>query len=345
MRLESHTKYMRRALELAALGLGAVSPNPLVGCVIVHEDRIIGEGWHGRFGGPHAEVNAISSVTSKELLSESTLYVNLEPCAHHGKTPPCADLIISSGIKKVVVSNLDPNPLVAGKGISQLKHAGVSVLEGILESEGQFLNRRFFTFFSKQRPYIILKWAETADGFMARLNHDSKWISNQSSRKLVHQYRAQEDAIMVGKNTAYYDNPQLTVRHWEGEHPIRVVLDAKISLGIDLHLFDGKVPTLCYNHLKNEKRTNLEFVQGPETGFLEFVLKDLCQRNIQSILVEGGSQLLSNLLRLDLWDEARIFISLIKFEQGLEAPKPPTVLADERKIDGDLLRTYYHAPH
>jgi diaminohydroxyphosphoribosylaminopyrimidine deaminase/5-amino-6-(5-phosphoribosylamino)uracil reductase len=271
--------------------------------------------------------------------------VNLEPCAHHGKTPPCADLIISSGIKNVVVANKDPNPLVAGKGLSLLRHAGISVLEGVLESEGQFLNRRFFTFYSENRPYIILKWAETSDGFIARSNYDSKWISNQSSRKLVHQFRAQEDAIMVGKNTAFYDNPQLTVRHWEGEHPIRVVLDTKVSLEADLHLFDGSVTTLCYNHLKSEKRTNLEFIQGPETEFLEFVFNDLHKRNIQSILIEGGAQLLTNLLELGLWDEARIFISQNKFEQGLKAPTPPTVLASERNIDGDLLRTYYHAPH
>ena len=336
---------MRRALDLAALGLGTVSPNPMVGCVIVHRDRIIGEGWHRRFGGPHAEVNAINEVESKELLSESILYVNLEPCAHHGKTPPCADLIIHSGIKNVVVANKDPNPLVAGKGLTLLRNAGVSVSEGVLESEGQFLNRRFFTFFSQERPYIILKWAETSDGFIARANNDSKWISNQSSRKLVHQFRAQEDAIMVGKNTAYYDNPQLTVRHWEGQHPLRVVLDTKVSLAEDLHLFDGSVPTLCYNHVKSEKRTNLEFIKAPETKFLEFVFENLYERNIQSILIEGGAQLLSNLLEQGLWDEARIFISSNKFEQGLKAPKPPTVLASERTIDGDLLRTYYHAPH
>ena len=336
---------MRRAFDLARLGLGTVSPNPMVGAVIVYQDKIIGEGYHRRYGGPHAEVHAINAVESKELLSKSTLYVNLEPCAHQGKTPPCANLIVSSGIKNVVVANQDPNPLVAGKGISVLKNAGVEVVEGSLEEEGRYLNRRFFTFYTQSRPYILLKWAETADGYIARTNYDSKWISNPSSRKLVHQYRAHTDAIMVGKNTAYYDNPRLTVRDWEGDHPIRVVLDSKLTLNADRHLFDGEVPTLCYNQVKNEKSPNLEYIKVPEMNFLELVFKDLHRRNILSVLVEGGAQLLSNLLHAGTWDEARVFTSPNMFGEGLKAPAAPTGLTSKRNIAGDILRTYHHAPH
>ena len=214
--------YMHRALELARNGAGKVSPNPMVGCVIVHNGTIIGEGWHQQFGGPHAEPNAIAAVNNQELLKDATLYVTLEPCAHFGKTPPCAHLIIEKQIPRVVVCNLDPNPLVAGKGIKLLKDAGIEVKTGILAQEGAFLNRRFFTYINHKRPFIILKWAETADGFVARENYDSKWISNALSRKLVHKWRTEEDAILVGKNTALYDNPQLTSRDWEGKNPISV---------------------------------------------------------------------------------------------------------------------------
>ncbi|MEO1653709.1 MAG: bifunctional diaminohydroxyphosphoribosylaminopyrimidine deaminase/5-amino-6-(5-phosphoribosylamino)uracil reductase RibD, partial [Bacteroidota bacterium] len=248
---------MRRTLELASMGQGKVSPNPLVGAVIVWNQKIIGEGWHNKYGEAHAEVNAIQSVTDPTLLSESSIYVNLEPCSHHGKTPPCADLLIKHQFKKVCIAHMDPNPLVAGNGVAKLQEAGIEVELGILEEEAQYLNRRFLRFMKDQRPYVIFKWAETADGFMARENFDSKWISNLLSRKLVHKWRAEEDGIMVGKNTARWDNPKLTVRDWSGKNPIRIVIDRQLELSPSLHLFDQQTPTICYNLLKNEEKNNL----------------------------------------------------------------------------------------
>jgi diaminohydroxyphosphoribosylaminopyrimidine deaminase/5-amino-6-(5-phosphoribosylamino)uracil reductase len=341
--MNDYEKYMQRALDLASLGLGTVSPNALVGCVIVHNDRILGEGWHRQYGGPHAEVHAINAVTDKALLPESTLFVNLEPCSHHGKTPPCTDLIITTEIGKVVIANPDPNPLVAGSGIAKLREAGVEVIAGVLAEAGTYLNRRFFTFHQQHRPYIILKWAETADGFMARSNYDSKWISNENSRQLVHQYRAQEDAIMVGRITAQYDNPELTVRQWTGKNPLRIVLDPHLSLSKDIKLFDRTVDTLCYNYLKNEKAEQLELVKAPEGDFIKFLLKDLYARNIQSVLVEGGGKLLNSLLKTGNWDEARVFCATKKFGEGIQAPSISAHVEVERIIAGDILKTYRHA--
>lgn len=331
---------MHRALDLARLGLGRVSPNPMVGCVLVHNDKIIGEGWHQQYGGPHAEVNAIKNVRIPGLLAQCTLYVNLEPCAHHGKTPPCAELVISSGIKKVVIANKDPNPRVAGRGIKHLRDSGVEVVEGVMKSEGILLNRRFFCFHRSHRPYIILKWAQTSDGFIARTNYDSKWISNPASRQLVHKYRAQEDAIMVGRNTAQYDNPRLTVRHWKGKNPIRLVLDPKLVLDSRLNLFDGSAMTLCYNYAKDETGSNFQMIKGPENGFLEFIGEDLYGRDIQSVLVEGGRKLLNSLISADYWDEARIFTSPVEFGEGIKAPDISTPFEEEQMIAGDTLRTY-----
>ncbi|MEQ9412696.1 MAG: bifunctional diaminohydroxyphosphoribosylaminopyrimidine deaminase/5-amino-6-(5-phosphoribosylamino)uracil reductase RibD, partial [Cyclobacteriaceae bacterium] len=214
--------YMLRAMELAKNGIGHVSPNPLVGCVIVYEGKIIGEGWHGKYGEAHAEVNAVNAVADKSILNGAAVYVNLEPCAHTGKTPPCADLLVKHKVKRVVIANVDPNPLVAGKGIAKLKDAGVEVLTGVLEEAGRELNKRFFTFLKHKRPFVILKWAQTSDGFIARENFDSKWISNEYSRKLVHKWRTEEDSILVGYNTALYDNPKLTARDWTGRNPVRI---------------------------------------------------------------------------------------------------------------------------
>jgi len=302
--LKDLSKYMQRALDLAGLGIGKVSPNPMVGCVIVHRQKIVGEGWHQHYGGPHAEVNAIKSVDDPEVLASSTLFVNLEPCAHYGKTPPCTELIITSGIKKVVIANIDPNPMVAGKGVEQLRKSGIEVIEGVLRERGEFLNRRFFTGHRQHRPYIILKWAETADGFIARMDFDSKWISNECSRQLVHQYRTQEDAVLVGRNTAQYDNPELTVRHWEGRNPIRIVLDPNLVLSNKLKLFDGSVLTLCYNHVSNKDEDKLKYIKSPKRGLLEFIWDDLFKRNIQSVMVEGGGKLLNSLIKENYWDEA-----------------------------------------
>ncbi len=334
--------YMQRTIDLATNGLGHVSPNPLVGCVIIHDNKIIGEGFHSKYGGNHAEVEAINSVKDTRLLGDSTLFVNLEPCSHFGKTPPCMDLILKSGIKKVVVANKDPNPKVAGKGLEKLKEAGVEVVMGILEMHGSYLNRRFFKVHQTQRPYIILKWAQTADGFMARENYDSKWISNEQSRLLVHQYRAEEDAIMVGRGTAHHDNPKLTVRNWVGANPLRVVLDPTIALATHLNIFDGSTATVCYNHEKNHQQKNVDWVKIPKQGFLPGVLEDLNKRAIQSLLVEGGAKLLRSMIQENFWDEARVFVAPTRFEKGIEAPKLTEMHQEERAISGDSLKIYYN---
>ena len=337
----NHTHYMRRALELAEWGRGYVSPNPMVGCVIVHEDRIIGEGWHREFGGPHAEVNAVNSVENQELLLESTVYVTLEPCAHWGKTPPCAHLLEEKKVKKVVIAATDSNPLVGGKGIEILKNAGIEVEIGILEQEARWQNRRFFTQIEKQRPYVILKWAQTQDGFVARENFDSKWISNAQSRQLVHKWRAEEDSILVGKNTAAHDNPRLDVRDWVGKNPVRVVLDSHLELSQELSLFDQSIPTLIFNCLKNETQENLEWIRLPEIN-PEAILKELYSRKIQSLLAEGGSQVLARFIQSGLWDEARVFTSTTSFEKGILAPILNQNPSETLSIDTDRLDIYYH---
>jgi diaminohydroxyphosphoribosylaminopyrimidine deaminase/5-amino-6-(5-phosphoribosylamino)uracil reductase len=333
--------FMQRALDLAERGKGTVRPNPLVGCVLVHEGNIIGEGYHEQYGGPHAEVNAIASVTDPKLLTDATAYVSLEPCSHWGKTPPCANLLVEKGIKSVVVATLDPNPLVAGKGVKLLEQAGISLQVGLLEQEARWQNRRFFCQQEKHRPYLILKWAQTQDGFIARENFDSKWISGTQSRQLVHQWRAEEQAILVGKNTALHDNPRLNVRDWTGSDPIRVVLDSKLELPADLHLFDQQIPTLCYTTRKSEKLTNLEWVKLPQIS-LEALLADLHARQIQSVLIEGGSQTIHQFLAAGLWDEARVFTAPIEFERGIAAPQLTQTPAESHAIGEDQLDLYYH---
>lgn len=331
--------YIQRTFDLALLGLGAVSPNPLVGCVVVHQDQIIGEGWHKRYGDSHAEVNAIRNVQDKSLLPESTVYVNLEPCAHHGKTPPCADLLVSSGVKRVVISNVDTNPLVGGKGIRKLEEAAIEVTAGVLEKEGRTLNKRFFTALQHKRPYIILKWAQTSDGFLARANYDSKWISNAMSRRIVHRWRSEEDAIMVGTNTAHYDNPRLNVRDWSGRDPVRVVMDRHLRLEKGLHLFDGSQPTLCYNTRSDNEEPNLSYIKLEDDRFIESAVSDLHRRGLHSVIAEGGAALLNQLVQLNLWDEARVFISPQEFEEGIAAPKL-SGLAGEELVDNDKLLIY-----
>jgi diaminohydroxyphosphoribosylaminopyrimidine deaminase/5-amino-6-(5-phosphoribosylamino)uracil reductase len=312
---------MLRAMELAKLGAGYVSPNPLVGCVIVLDGKIIGEGWHKQYGQSHAEVNAIESVADKSILSHATLYVNLEPCSHFGKTPPCADLVVKYKLKKVVVANLDPNPHVNGSGLKKLQDAGIETVTGVLEKEGHDLNKRFFTSIEKNRPYIILKWAQTTDGFIAKKNFDSKWISHEASRQLVHQWRSEEDAVLVGTRTAQHDNPELNVRDWSGRNPKRIVFDRFLRLSEKLKLFDRSQHTLCYNVLKHEEHPNLTLIRVSENNFLSDVLCDLVKQKVQSIIVEGGTQTLSLFLHSRLWDEARVFTSQKTFGSGLEAPR------------------------
>lgn len=333
-------RYMQRALELARQSLGSVSPNPLVGCVIVHDNTIIGEGRHERYGSAHAEVNAVASVADQALLKESTVYVTLEPCSHFGKTPPCADMLIRHAVKKVVIANTDPNPLVNGKGIEKLKAAGIDVVTGVLESNGRELNKRFFTSIEKQRPYIILKWAETADRFIARTNFDSKWISDAHSRKLVHQWRSEEDAVLVGRGTALHDNPALTVRDWQGRNPVRVVIDRYEKLPPTLTLFDGTQRTLCYTTLRNELRGNVEFIKLNEDSFFEELVHDLFSKNIQSVLIEGGAVTLQQFMDKGLWDEVRIFTSPQTFGSGLPAPARAGNLISTESVFTDTLLTY-----
>lgn len=334
--------YMSRALELAEWGMGSVSPNPMVGCVIVHEEKIIGEGYHRNYGGPHAEVNAVNSVENQELLKEATAYVTLEPCAHWGKTPPCANLLVEKGLKKVVIAAVDSNPLVGGKGIEILKNAGIVVETGVMEKEARWQNRRFFTQIEKQRPYVILKWAQTQDGFVARENYSSKWISGTQSRQLVHKWRAEEDAILVGKNTALYDNPRLNVRDWVGKNPTRIVLDSNCELPENLHLFDKSIPTICYNSKKSGFQENLDFVDlGNNFSILE-ILGDLNSRKIQSLIVEGGSAILTRFIESGLWDEARVFTGKTNFEAGIPAPVLNQNPTETLSICEDILTVYFH---
>jgi diaminohydroxyphosphoribosylaminopyrimidine deaminase / 5-amino-6-(5-phosphoribosylamino)uracil reductase len=335
--MDQDEKFMLRAIELAEMGRGKVSPNPMVGCVLVHDGQIIGEGFHEFYGGPHAEPNAIASVSQKELIPESTAYVSLEPCAHWGKTPPCANLLVKEGVKKVVIGALDSNPLVGGKGINILKTGGIEVVSGILASKVRAQNIRFFTYMEKQRPYIILKWAQTRDNFIAKNNYDSKWISNVYSRQLVHKWRSQEDAIMVGTQTAKYDNPRLNVRDWNGKNPLRIVIDRTLSLDSDLHLFDQSQATICYNQIKSEVLNNLEWVKL-QMGFeIEHILEDLFAKKIQSIIVEGGAQLLNKFIQLELWDEARVIVGMNEFGTGISAPLIGGRIKEELDIQGDKL--------
>ena len=333
---------MRRALQLAMNGLGHVSPNPVVGCVVVLDGKIIGEGYHQKYGGPHAEVNAINSVADKPKIKEATVYVTLEPCSHHGKTPPCADLLIAHQVKRVVVAAGDPNPLVNGRGIEKLRAAGIEVDSGVCENEAKDQNIRFNTFFQKNRPYIILKWAQTKDGFIARSDYSSKWISNSLSRQLVHKWRTEEDAILIGKNTAIHDNPRLTSRDWKGKSPLRIVLDRQKVLDKSLNLFTDKQSTLVYTLKAPEVIKQTEWIQLNENQFLGNVLADLHQRKIQSLIIEGGSTTLQAFIEVGLWDEARVFIGDNSFIEGISAPKLNIEPTSETKILEDRLMTYYN---
>jgi diaminohydroxyphosphoribosylaminopyrimidine deaminase / 5-amino-6-(5-phosphoribosylamino)uracil reductase len=336
----SEKNFMLRAMDLALLGLGSVSPNPLVGCVIELHGKIIGEGYHRKYGEAHAEVNAVKSVTDKAELSKATVYVNLEPCSHYGKTPPCADLLIEHNVRKVVIANVDSNPLVGGKGIAKLKEAGIEVQIGILEKEGRALNKRFFTFVEQKRPYIILKWAQTSDGFIARENFDSKWISGAESRQLVHRWRSEESAILVGTKTALHDDPQLNVRDWSGPDPVRIVIDKNLSLPKHLKLFDGSQRTIVYNTQNVYSEKNIEYVCIDPARLVDDLLTDLHAKGIQSLIIEGGSSTLQHFIRQNKWDEARIFTSPTDFEKGISAPTLTGNLMSEEKIGADILRIY-----
>ncbi len=335
-----YEKYIQRCFQLALQGMGCVAPNPMVGCVLVANDVVIGEGFHEVYGGPHAEVNAFNSVKDQSLIPGATLYVNLEPCSHFGKTPPCADLIIEQGIKKVVVSNSDSNVLVAGKGIEKLKAAGVEVITGILAAEGKKLNKRFFTFHEKKRPYIILKWAQTQDGFISRFpvpeNSADNWITGEGCKKLVHQWRAEEDAIMIGTNTVLNDNPQLTTRLVKGKNPVRVVIDKKLMIPAGANIFNREAKTIVFTEAEKTSHNNIEYIKTNfEENRIRFILTELQQRNISSLIVEGGAILLNSFIQQNLWDEARVLVSGKTFGQGIQAPSFELNLNDYTTVDGD----------
>jgi diaminohydroxyphosphoribosylaminopyrimidine deaminase/5-amino-6-(5-phosphoribosylamino)uracil reductase len=330
-------KYMQVCIDLALKGFPLAFPNPMVGCVIVHNNSIIGQGYHQKCGSHHAEVNAIASVENKELLEQSTLYVSLEPCAHFGKTPPCADFIVKSKIPRVVIGSLDIFSEVNGKGIQHLKEAGIEVLTKILEKECRAINKRFFTFHEKKRPYVILKWAQTTDGYIAPLNQkEPLWISSPESKTLVHLWRSQEQAILVGRKTVELDNPLLTTRKFEGKNPIRIVLDRELSLNKDLRIFNNDAPTLVVNDkLSTENHLKVDF-----DNLALSLLKELHSRNIQSIIIEGGTQTLNTFIEAKVWDEARVFTSKKLLGKGIQSPLIQSVINHSEIIGNDIL-TYY----
>lgn len=331
--MHSHEYYINRCLQLAKNGLGTTRPNPAVGAVIVYNDTIIGEGFTSPYGGNHAEVNAINSVKDKSLLSNSTIYVTLEPCSHYGKTPPCSDLIITHKIPAIVIGCIDDNPEVAGKGVEKLKASGCKVTVGVMEAECKAHHKRFFTFHNKKRPYTILKWAETRDGFIAPKTKNEKkpvWITNPYSRQLVHKWRAEEQAILVGTNTVIEDNPSLTVRDWKGSNPIRIVLDKDEKLNSDFNVFDDKVKTIRITN-------NLIDFEKP-------IAQQICNllhgENINSVIIEGGLKTLQTFIDENLWDEARVFTGNVEFKDGVRAPLFTGKLISESRISKDALKIY-----
>ena len=352
---------MQRCIDLAKNGLGTTYPNPLVGSVIVHNAKIIGEGWHKQAGQPHAEVNAINSIKNKEQLKDATIYVSLEPCSHFGKTPPCADLIINNGIKNVIIGSTDPNPKVAGNGIKKLIEAGCSVTVGVLEDKCSALNKRFFTFHNKKRPYIILKWAQTINGFIApsEMRSNSKkikdknpvWITNTYSRQRTHQLRAQEQAILVGTNTVLTDNPSLTTRDWYGNSPTRIILDKKLKIPAEAAVLDGTVPTIIITEKKKEDSENRCFeVIDFQKNIAEQICNVLHKHKLQSVIIEGGAMTLQTFINANLWDEAYLFTGNAIFENGVKAPsfseenKSSISLLSEEKIQNDTLQIFKNNP-
>ena len=335
---------MERCIQLAQLGAGNVAPNPMVGAVLVHEDKIIGEGYHKKYGEPHAEVNCLNSVAGKNklLIKSSTMYVSLEPCAHYGKTPPCADLIIKNKIPGVVIGVMDIYKEVAGEGIKRLKEAGIKVVTGMLEEKCRELNKRFFTFHQFRRPYIILKWAQSVNGKIGSGTGDRMLISNEYSNRLVHKWRSEEAAILVGTNTAIQDDPSLTTRLWKGNNPVRIIIDNALKLPQSLKVFGTGSKTIIFNLLKNYQKENLQFIKMNADNYLNEMLQSLYQLNIQSILVEGGAKTLQSFIDAGFWDEARIITNENLFaENGITAPKLNNAApVSEQRFFSDAIRYY-----
>lgn len=344
---ENHAVFIQRCFDLAQRGVGLVAPNPLVGAVLVYDGKIIAEGWHQKYGEAHAEVNCLNNVKEedKHLIEQSTLYVNLEPCSHYGKTPPCADLVIVNRVPRLVFANTDPNPLVAGKGLDRLRKAGVEVIGPVLEKEGAQVNRRFFTFQQEKRPYIILKWAQSKDAFINKTAGIQNWITGSESKTLVHQWRYEEAAILVGSTTVEVDDPQLNNRLYPGgNNPLRIVvdIDAKLDftqfkMGID------QEPVLVFNTKISKKEDQLEWIKLEQSNFLETLLQTLFERNIQSLIVEGGAYTLKQFIANGLWDEARVFTGTKLFKEGLKAPQLKALLTDVYPVGKDQLSIYYRS--
>lgn len=339
--MTSDELYMQRCLQLAQLGAGKVSTNPLVGCVVVHNGIIIGEGYHHAYGQAHAEVNAINAVADKSILPQSTLYVTLEPCAHYGKTPPCADLIITHQLQRVVIGTTDTFSLVAGRGIEKLKNAGIEVTIGVLENECRYQNHRFFCFNEKKRPYVLLKWAQTADGFVGRLPHENdldKRISNAETDIWVHRLRTEEDAILVGKNTALLDNPALTARLWQGKNPIRILIDKRLEVPKTFNIFNNNARVLVFNETTEQEDGHILYYKADfEQPLIPQVLEGLYKNNIQSVLVEGGAATLQQFIDARLWDEAFVITSDKTWGHGIEAPQINGTVFTTQTIGSDTI--------
>lgn len=338
---------MSRCIELARLGAGTVAPNPMVGAVLVHDQRIIGEGWHKQYGGPHAEVNCISSVSDADrvLIPSSTLYISLEPCAHYGKTPPCSQLIIQLGIKKVVIGCRDPFEAVNGKGIEQLIQEGIEVTTGVLGTECIRLNQRFFCFHQLHRPFIVLKWAQTADGYIASDNSERLMITSANTNRLVHKWRSEEAAILIGTETALVDNPSLTNRLWYGKNPVRMVIDRTLRLPSTLNLFNDGYQTILFNEKKQGVEGQINYIQlDQKTSTIDQIFKYCYQQHIQSILVEGGATLLQSFLQEGKWDELRVLTNkTMQIGSGLAAPVIPSISPFETtQISTDEICFYHH---
>lgn len=321
----NHKIYMQRCIQLAKNGLGTTYPNPMVGSVIVYQGKIIGEGWHQKAGAPHAEVNAINAVKDKKLLPKATIYVSLEPCSHFGKTPPCSDLIIKNKIQKVVIGSIDPNEKVAGKGIEKLQNAGIEVTVGVLEKKCAALNKRFFTYHNSHRPFIILKWAESSDGFLAPEHKSEKkpvWITNPYSRQLVHKWRSEEEAILVGTTTVVEDNPQLNTRDWLGKNPTRIVIDRLGKVTEDYHVKNKLQKTIIFTEIENNtSNENLSYEKCTFDSQLPKKIMDyLYKIGCQSVIVEGGQKTLQSFIDANVWNEARIFKGTTIFNKGTRAP-------------------------
>jgi len=343
--LNTSEKHIARCLKLASKVNGFTYPNPMVGCVITCNNKIIGEGFHQEYGKEHAEVNAINSVKEKELLINSHLYVNLEPCSHFGKTPPCSDLIIFHKIPFVSVGSSDSNSLVAGKGIEKLRNAGCVVETKILEQKCRELNKRFYTFHEKKRPYIILKWAESKDGFIDQIRDKTHTtptsISDIHLKPLVHKWRSEEQSIMIGTTTALNDNPQLTVRNWSGKNPTRIVIDKSLALPINLFLFDKSTTTIVFTAKEKESDENINYVKIDfSMDTIDQILAYLFQKNIISLMVEGGTKLLESFILQDKWDEVRLIKSNKNLVNGVKAPSFKSEFDFEEIFEKDTI--YYY---